>query len=92
VEAVKAPINYNRTGVSPMLGLDELRRLGVRFVSNAGGTFRAATRAVWDYLHAQARGEETPEVQDDHPLADLEEFLGMARIEETHRALLKGAD
>src|SRR5258707_408252 len=56
VQATQAPVNYNRTGVSPMLGLDELRRLGVRFVSNAGGAFRAATRGVWDYLHALARG------------------------------------
>jgi 2-methylisocitrate lyase-like PEP mutase family enzyme len=91
VQAIDVPVNYNRTGVSPMIGLDELRGLGVRFVSNAGGTFRAATRGVWDYLHALARGEEPAEIPANHPLADLEAFLGMAQIEETHRELLREA-
>jgi 2-methylisocitrate lyase-like PEP mutase family enzyme len=92
VQAIDAPVNYNRTGVSPMLDLDELKRLGVRFVSNAGGTFRAGTRAVWDYFH-ELRAEDPTKppadpAPDNHPLADLELFLGMDRIERTHRELL----
>ena len=91
VAAIPAPINYNRTGVSPMLDLDELRGLGVRFVSNAGGTFRAATRAVWDYfdaLKAENPAKAPPvDPADGHRLADLEDFLGLRRIEQLDREL-----
>jgi 2-methylisocitrate lyase-like PEP mutase family enzyme len=93
VAAIDAPINYNRTGVSPMLDLDELRALGVRFVSNAGGTFRAATRAVWNYYHELKAGDPTKppaaDAADGHPIDDLDVFLGrdqLARIDqELHR-------
>jgi 2-methylisocitrate lyase-like PEP mutase family enzyme len=91
VAAIDAPVNYNRTGVSPMLDLDELRGLGVRFVSNAGGTFRAATRAVWDYYHglkAEAPAKPPhPDPADVHPLADLETFLGREKLERIDREL-----
>jgi 2-methylisocitrate lyase-like PEP mutase family enzyme len=87
VAAIEAPVNYNRTGVSPLLGLDELRSLGVRFVSNAGGTFRAATRAVWDYYHALKAEDARPEPADNHPLADLDAFLGRDRLERIDREL-----
>ncbi len=36
-EELPVPISYNRTGVSPMLSLRELDRLGVRMVANASG-------------------------------------------------------
>jgi 2-methylisocitrate lyase-like PEP mutase family enzyme len=95
VRAIDAPVNYNRTGVSPMVDISELEPLGVRFVSNAGGPFRAGTRAIWDYYHAlRAEDPAKPLLEptpDDHPLADLEQFLGMDRIERTHRELLQGA-
>jgi 2-methylisocitrate lyase-like PEP mutase family enzyme len=91
VAAIDAPINYNRTGVSPMLDLDELRALGVRFVSNAGGTFRAATRAAWNYYHAlKAEDAARPPRADDddgHPLADLDVFLGRERLARIDRDL-----
>jgi 2-methylisocitrate lyase-like PEP mutase family enzyme len=94
VAAIDAPINYNRTGVSPMLDLDELRGLGVRFVSNAGGTFRAATRAVWDYFHAlkaENPAKAPPaDPADGHSLADLEGFLGLRQIEQLNRKLYAG--
>jgi 2-methylisocitrate lyase-like PEP mutase family enzyme len=91
VAAVDAPINYNRTGVSPMLDLDQLERLGVRFVSNAGGTFRAATRAVWDYFHAMKAADPAKppraDKDDGHPLADLDVFLGLERLARIDREL-----
>jgi 2-methylisocitrate lyase-like PEP mutase family enzyme len=94
VAAIDAPINYNRTGVSPMLDLDELCGLGVRFVSNAGGTFRAATRAVWDYFHAlkaEDPAKASPvEPADGHKLADLDGFLGLRQIEQLNRELYAG--
>src|SRR5260221_56304 len=94
VAAIDAPINYNRTGVSPMLDLDELRGLGVRFVSNAGGAFRAATRAVWDYFQAM-KAEDPAEAPpsdpaDGHSLADLDGFLGLRQIEQLNRELYAG--
>jgi 2-methylisocitrate lyase-like PEP mutase family enzyme len=49
VAATDVPISYNRTGVSPMLGLADLERLGVRMVANATGAFKASTRALVDY-------------------------------------------
>ncbi|MFP6707855.1 MAG: isocitrate lyase/PEP mutase family protein [Alphaproteobacteria bacterium] len=49
VAATDVPISYNRTGVSPMLGLADLERLGVRMVANATGAFKASTRALIDY-------------------------------------------
>src|SRR5436305_9178394 len=96
VGAIDAPVNYNRTGVSPMLDLDELRGLGVRFVSNAGGTFRAATRAVWDYYHGlKAENPAEPpraDATENHPLADLDRFLGLDRPELIDRGLCDAAD
>jgi 2-methylisocitrate lyase-like PEP mutase family enzyme len=95
VEAIDAPVNYNRTGVSPMVDLSELEPLGVRFVSNAGGTFRASTRALWDYFHDLAKEDPAkPPVEpkaDNHPLADLEAFLGLGRLEKTYRELHQDA-
>src|SRR5471030_1536388 len=91
VAAVDAPVNYNRTGVSPMLDLDELRGLCVRFVSNAGGTFRASTRGLWDYFHAlkaEDPAKPPPADKDDgHPLADLDVFLGLERLARIDREL-----
>jgi len=49
VAATDVPISYNRTGVSPMLGLADLERLGVRMVANATGAFKASTRILVDY-------------------------------------------
>ena len=76
-----------------MLDLDELRGLGVRFVSNAGGTFRAATRAVWDYYHGLKAEDPAkspqPASTDGHLLADLDGFLGLEKLaridQELHR-------
>jgi 2-methylisocitrate lyase-like PEP mutase family enzyme len=95
VRAIDAAVNYNRTGVSPMVDISELEPLGVRFVSNAGGTFRAGTRALWDYFHDLAKEDPAkrpaePEA-DNHPLADLEGFLGMAELERTYRELHQDA-
>lgn len=60
VETVPAPISYNRTGVSPMLGLAELEALGVRVVANATGALRAAIRAMWDHAHRLAAEDREP--------------------------------
>jgi 2-methylisocitrate lyase-like PEP mutase family enzyme len=55
LELVRAPINYNRirpgTGVSPVMSIDELRGLGVRFISNADGALEAQARSLWAFYH-----------------------------------------
>lgn len=80
VEEVPVPISYNRTGVSPMLGLNELEALGVRMVANASGALRAACRGLWD--HSVAGGDEPPKPNDQltYPMADLDKFLGREDI------------
>ncbi|MDP6829334.1 MAG: isocitrate lyase/PEP mutase family protein [Alphaproteobacteria bacterium] len=73
VEALDVPISYNRTGVSPMLSLVELEKLGVRMVANAIGAFRASSRALWDHL-----GEADGPPAQINPKAQLERFLQAA--------------
>lgn len=87
---VKAPLVYNRTGISPDLTLDDLDGLGVFLVMNPNGAMRAAARAMWNYLHDFARDDVRLDIRTraeikDHPLADFHKFVGfeeMRRLEE----------
>lgn len=90
---VKAPMLYNRTGVSPNLTLAEMNELRVFIVANAGGALRAASRAVWDYLHAFAREDaalETRIAQEikGHPVADFHAFVGFPEIRKLEEEFL----
>ena len=90
---VKAPLLYNRTGVSPNLPLRELEGLGVFIVANAGGALRAASRALWDYLHAFAREDAALEdrVKQElkgHPVADFHAFVGFPEIRKLEEEFL----
>ena len=78
---VRGPIHYNRTGVSPMLALPELKSCGVKMVSNATGILRAAASAMWDYMqkfqaddiaHATAFLASIEK----HPVGNFHEFVG----------------
>ena len=95
--AVKAPILYNRTGVSANLSLDELRELGVTIVANANananGALRAATRAMWDYLHKfkaedAALERRLEEELKDHPVGDFHAFVGFPAIRKLEEEFL----
>ncbi|MCC7275916.1 MAG: isocitrate lyase/PEP mutase family protein [Alphaproteobacteria bacterium] len=82
---VGAPMLYNRTGISPNLSLEELNGLGVFIVANAGGALRAASRALWDYLHAFAAEDAAVEARlktelKGHPVADFHAFVGFPEI------------
>jgi len=82
---VKAPLLYNRTGVSPNLSLSELDGLGVFLVVNAGGALRAASRAMWDYLHEFAKDDAKLEERlkaelKGHPVGDFHSFVGFPEI------------
>lgn len=81
---VRAPIHYNRTGVSPMLSLQELTESGVRMVSNATGTLRATLCALWDYL-MRFKNEDVEFVKEflaqaaNHPAGNLHQFVRFDR-------------
>jgi len=82
---VKAPLLYNRTGVSPNLTLAEMNQMKVFLVANAGGAMRAAARAMWDYLHDFAREDAALEERlkpelNGHPAADFHTFVGFPAI------------
>lgn len=94
--AVPVPIHYNRTGVSPHLPKERLEALGVAMVSNATGTLRAATRAMWDYMQAFAEEDVTAVTRfldegKGHPAGDLHAFMGFSEIRRLEEEFLPEA-
>jgi 2-methylisocitrate lyase-like PEP mutase family enzyme len=82
IELVRTPINYNRirpgTGVSPVMSIDELRVLGVRFISNADGALESQARALWTFYHrerARDRDEPLGGAPRARPSIDVQELL-----------------
>lgn len=91
--AVDAPILYNRTGVSPQLDLDALRKLGIAMVANAGGALRASTRAMIDYLEGFRADDAAHEARwqqeaKGHPAADFHGYIGFAAIRKLEEEFL----
>ena len=91
--AVKAPLLYNRTGVSPQLSLDRLKSLGISLVANANGALRAASRAMWDYLHEFKREDAALERRlkeelKGHPVGDFHAFVGFPAIRKLEEEFL----
>jgi 2-methylisocitrate lyase-like PEP mutase family enzyme len=91
--AVSVPILYNRTGISANLSLDELKALGISFVANANGALRAASRAMWDYLHAfkaedAALERRLKEELKGHPVGDFHTFVGFPAIRKLEEEFL----
>lgn len=90
---VKAPMLYNRTGVSPNLSVAEMNGLGIFIIANAGGALRAASRALWDYLHAFAKEDAALEARlqaelKDHPVGDFHAFVGFPAIRKLEEEFL----
>lgn len=90
---VKAPMLYNRTGVSPNLSAAEMSGLGIFIVANAGGPLRAASRALWDYLHAFAKEDAALEARlqaelKSHPVGDFHAFVGFPAIRKLEEEFL----
>ena len=54
---IKGPLHFNRTGVSPRLPLARLDEIGIAIVSNATGSLRSSTVAMWDYFQEFARDD-----------------------------------
>ncbi len=94
---VKGPIHYNRTGVSPMLPLDELNRMGVAMVSNATGSLRVSARAMWDYMQAFRTDDIDHQKRflaenEDHPTGDFHGFMGFPEFRELEAEYLPAED
>ena len=85
VREIPAPILYNMVGISPQVPMDQLQKMGVAIVANAGGAFRSAMRAIWDYMHGFARGgtefmKEFDKEIAGHPTANFHEFIGFPQV------------
>jgi 2-methylisocitrate lyase-like PEP mutase family enzyme len=94
---VGAPMLYNRAGVSPNLSLDEMKELRIFIVANAGGALRAASRALWDYLHAFRKEDAVLEARlkeeiKGHPVADFHAFVGFPEIRRLEEEFLPSED
>ena len=85
VKEIPAPILYNMVGLSPQLTMSQLQKMGVAIVADAGGAFRSAMRAIWDYMHGFAKGgtefmiQYQKEIQG-HPTANFHQFIGFPEI------------
>lgn len=79
--ALQCPIHYNRTGVSPMLTLDELNDMKIAMVSFATGALRSGARAMWDFMHEFKERDVAAQIEflesaKDHPVGNIHEFVG----------------
>lgn len=96
-DKVDAPIHYNRTGVSPMLSLEELNEMGIAMVSFATGALRCSARAMWDFMHefkehdVACQKSFLAEVKD-HPVGDIHAFMGFDKIRELEEEFLPSED
>ena len=95
--AVDSKIHYNRTGVSPMLTLDELDELGIAMVGWATGALRSSARAMWDFMHdfkdrdVDAQKNFLADVAD-HPVGDFHGFMGFDTLRELEEEFLPTAE
>jgi 2-methylisocitrate lyase-like PEP mutase family enzyme len=85
VNEIPAPILYNMVGVSPYVPMPQLQKMGVAIVANAGGAFRSAARAMWDYMQDFFKGGTEFLMQFDkqisgHPTANFHQFIGFPEI------------
>ena len=92
-EGVDTKIHYNRTGVSPMLTLEELNELGVAMVSFAPGALRSSARAMWDFMHEFREKDVAAQIAfleevKDHPIGDFHGFMGFDTLRELEEEFL----
>ena len=94
---IKGPLHFNRTGVSPRLSLARLNELGIAVVSNATGSLRSSTVALWDYMHAFAKDDvefvkRFEASVKDHPAGNMHSFIGFPGIRRLEEEFLPAAD
>lgn len=95
--ALDCPIHYNRTGVSPMLTLPELREMKIAMVSFATGALRSSARAMWDFLHEFKERDVAAQIGflaavADHPVGNIHEFIGFDDVRAWEEEFLPSAE
>lgn len=94
---IKGPLHFNRTGVSPRLPLARLDEIGIAIVSNATGSLRSSTVAMWDYFQEFAR-DDVEAVKRfeartrDHPAGNMHAFIGFSEIRKLEEEFLPTAE
>ncbi len=94
---IKGPLHFNRTGVSPRLPLARLNEIGVAMVSNATGSLRSSTVAMWDYFQEFAR-DDVEAVKRfeartaDHPAGNMHAFIGFPAIRKLEEQFLPDSE
>lgn len=94
---IRGSLHFNRTGVSPRLGLARLNELGIAIVSNATGSLRSATVAMWDYFQEFARDDVEAVKRfearvKDHPAGNMHAFIGFPEIRRLEEEFLPAAE
>jgi 2-methylisocitrate lyase-like PEP mutase family enzyme len=84
VDSVKGPVLYNMIGISPIIPLEELKRIGVSIIG-FGMAHLASNRALWDYAHGLKKGGAEAQIQflekmKGHPLEDDHAFAGFPQM------------
>jgi len=94
---IRGPLHFNRTGVSPRMPLARLNELGIAIVSNATGSLRASTVAMWDYFQEFAKDDVEAVKRfesrtKDHPAGNMHTFIGFAEIRKLEEEFLPTAE
>ena len=93
LQEIPAPLLYNMTGVSPLLPMSDLSRLGVAIVEIAGGAFVSAARAMWDFMQGLQNGGTEFLIEfgrglRDHPIRNFHQFIGFPEIKKYEEMFL----
>jgi 2-methylisocitrate lyase-like PEP mutase family enzyme len=92
-QAVKGPVFYNMTGISPRLTAEEMAAIGIRACILPGAAMRATIMAIHDFATTlKAEGPMAEAAYDarfkQHPMGNLHGFAGFDRIREMEAEFL----
>jgi 2-methylisocitrate lyase-like PEP mutase family enzyme len=92
-QAVKGPVFYNMTGISPRFTAEEMAAIGIRACILPGAAMRATIMAIHDFATAlKAEGPMAEAAYDarfkQHPMGNLHGFAGFDRIREMEAEFL----
>lgn len=92
-QAVKGPVFYNMTGISPRFTAEEMAAIGIRACILPGAAMRATIMAIHDFATTlKAEGPMAEAAYDarfkQHPMGNLHGFAGFDRIREIEAEFL----
>jgi 2-methylisocitrate lyase-like PEP mutase family enzyme len=92
-QAVKGPVFYNMTGISPRFTAEEMAAIGIRACILPGAAMRATIMAIHDFATTLKTEGPMAEAAYDarfkqHPMGNLHGFAGFDRIREMEAELL----